>query len=62
MLILLHLFHQFTLFTPYTEVQMKMDLFWDMFFHVIGGLGIFLLGMRYMSDGLQTVAGSKLRK
>lgn len=27
-----------------------------------GGLGIFLLGMKYMSDGLQTVAGSSLRR
>ncbi|MDG5816742.1 Na/Pi cotransporter family protein [Chitinispirillales bacterium ANBcel5] len=32
-----------------------------MVFGVIGGLGIFLLGMRYMSDGLQTVAGNRLR-
>ncbi len=29
---------------------------------VIGGLGIFLLGMRNMSDGLQTVAGPSLRR
>lgn len=28
---------------------------------VIGGLGIFLLGMNYMSNGLQTVAGDKLK-
>ena len=33
-----------------------------MAFSVIGGLGIFLLGMRYMSDGLQTIAGNRLRR
>jgi phosphate:Na+ symporter len=34
----------------------------EMICKVIGGLGIFLLGMRYMSDGLQTIAGPSLRK
>ena len=29
---------------------------------VIGGLGLFLLGMKNMSDGMQAVAGDKLRK
>ena len=29
---------------------------------VIGGLGIFLLGMKYLSEGLQAVAGNGLRK
>ena len=29
---------------------------------VLGGIGIFLLGMRHLSDGLQTVAGNRLRK
>jgi phosphate:Na+ symporter len=29
---------------------------------VIGGLGIFMLGMRYMSEGMQAVAGNSLRK
>ena len=29
---------------------------------VIGGLGIFLLGMKYMSEGLQTISGDRLRK
>ncbi|HED66637.1 MAG TPA: Na/Pi cotransporter family protein [Planctomycetes bacterium] len=33
-----------------------------MFFSVIGGLGIFLIGMKNMSDGIQAVAGSRLRK
>lgn len=32
-----------------------------MAFAVIGGLGIFLLGMKNMSEGLQAVAGSRLR-
>ncbi len=31
-------------------------------FELVGGLGIFLLGMKYMSDGLQAVAGSSLRR
>ena len=29
---------------------------------VVGGLGIFLLGMKNMSEGMQAVAGSSLRK
>ena len=33
----------------------------SMLFCVLGGLGIFLVGMRYMSDGLQNIAGSTLR-
>ncbi len=35
--------------------------YWMMFFSVLGGLGVFLLGMRFMSDGLQMVAGPSLR-
>lgn len=34
----------------------------EILFKVIGGLGIFLLGMKYMSEGMQAVAGSRLRK
>jgi phosphate:Na+ symporter len=34
----------------------------DILFKVVGGLGIFLLGMKYMSEGMQAVAGSRLRK
>ncbi|MDF7808644.1 Na/Pi cotransporter family protein [Pontiellaceae bacterium B12219] len=34
----------------------------DILFKVVGGLGIFLLGMKYMSEGMQAVAGNKLRK
>ena len=29
---------------------------------VVGGLGIFMLGMKYMSDGLQATAGDRLRR
>ena len=44
----------------YKEVDSK--LITTMVFNLIGGLGIFLLGMRYMSDGLQTIAGNSLKK
>jgi len=30
-------------------------------FSLIGGIGIFLLGMKFLSDGLQKVAGSKIK-
>jgi len=33
----------------------------QMIIKAIGGLGIFLLGMKYMSEGMQSVAGDKLR-
>ncbi len=36
--------------------------FWLLFYTVIGGLGIFLLGMKNMSEGLQAVAGGGLRR
>jgi len=41
---------------------MNHDVFLNMIFYVIGGIGIFLLGMRNLSDGLQTIAGNRLRK
>ncbi len=31
-------------------------------FGIIGGLGLFLFGMKFLSDGLQKVAGTKLRR
>lgn len=34
----------------------------EIIFTVIGGLGIFLLGMKNMSDGMQAVAGERMRK
>jgi len=41
---------------------MDVKVFISILFSVIGGLGIFLVGMRYMSDGLQAIAGERLRK
>ena len=32
-----------------------------MLFYLIGGLGIFLLGMKYMSEGMQNIAGDRMR-
>ncbi len=43
------------------EKQINPDL-WGMAFMVIGGLGIFLIGMKNMSEGMQAVAGTRLRK
>lgn len=34
----------------------------DVIFNTIGGLGLFIFGMRMMSDGLQQVAGDRMRK
>jgi len=34
----------------------------EIVFGVIGGLGIFLLGMKNMSEGMQAIAGDRLRK
>jgi phosphate:Na+ symporter len=33
----------------------------DILFSFLGGLGLFLFGLKYMSDGLQSVAGDKMR-
>lgn len=41
---------------------MDVGLFFKIASQVIGGLGVFLLGMKYMSEGLQAVSGDKLRK
>ena len=43
-------------------VLMSTEHIFHLIFNVVGGLGIFLLGMKSMSDGLQTVAGDRLRK
>lgn len=40
---------------------MDSSLLTKLIFEAGGGLGIFLLGMRYMSDGMQAVAGERLR-
>ncbi len=34
----------------------------EMIIQAVGGLGIFLLGMKQMSEGMQAIAGEKLRK
>ncbi len=41
---------------------MDVSLFFKIAFQVVGGLGIFLLGMKHMSEGLQAVSGDRLRK
>lgn len=33
-----------------------------MVFEILGGFGLFLLGMKYMSEGMQAVAGERLRR
>lgn len=43
------------------EAAMAPDFF-AMAFSIIGGLGIFLIGMKNMSEGVQAVAGSRLRR
>ena len=40
----------------------NVDLIADMGFRLVGGLGIFLLGMKYMQQGLQVIAGSRIRR
>ncbi|MGL6064785.1 MAG: Na/Pi cotransporter family protein [Fusobacteriaceae bacterium] len=35
---------------------------YDIIFKVIGGLGLFLYGMNYMSNGMQKLAGDRLKK
>ena len=41
---------------------MDVGLFFTIAAQVVGGLGIFLLGMKHMSEGLQAVSGDRLRK
>jgi phosphate:Na+ symporter len=41
---------------------MDVGLFFKIASQVVGGLGVFLLGMKYMSEGLQAVSGDRLRK
>ncbi len=41
---------------------MDFDKLIDLIFGMVGGLGIFLLGMKNMSEGMQAVAGSGLRR
>ncbi|HEY5621362.1 MAG TPA: Na/Pi cotransporter family protein, partial [Pontiella sp.] len=37
-------------------------MFLEIAMKVVGGLGVFLLGMKHMSEGLQAVSGDRLRK
>ena len=41
---------------------MDVSLFGKIAAEVVGGLGVFLLGMKFMSEGLQVVSGDRLRK
>ena len=41
---------------------MEASVITTMIFGVVGGLGIFLLGMKNMSEGMQAVAGAQLRR
>ncbi len=41
---------------------MEIKLLFEIFLNEIGGIGIFLIGMKNMSEGMQTVAGNKIRK
>ena len=51
----------YELYTLYTR-SMDTELFFTIAFSAVGGLGIFLVGMRFMSEGLQAVAGERLRR
>lgn len=41
---------------------MNLSSLTQLVFELVGGLGIFLLGMKHMSEGMQAVAGSSLRR
>ncbi len=41
---------------------MNAGIIFEMLATLAGGLGIFLLGMKYMSEGVQAVAGERMRK
>ncbi len=40
---------------------MQIDLFREILVPVIGGLGIFMLGLEFMSDGIQNLAVNRMR-
>jgi len=42
-------------------VDIDYKLLIEIIFKVIGGLGVFLLGMKHMSEGMQAVAGNRMR-
>jgi phosphate:Na+ symporter len=39
-----------------------MNVYVEVLLTLLGGLGLFLLGMKYMSEGMQAIAGHRLRK
>jgi phosphate:Na+ symporter len=39
-----------------------MNSYAEVLMYLIGGLGLFLLGMKFMSEGMQAIAGAKLRR
>ncbi|MDR3012365.1 MAG: Na/Pi cotransporter family protein [Chitinispirillales bacterium] len=41
---------------------MSNELIFNLILTIVGGVGLFLFGMRNLSDGLQAVAGNRLRK
>jgi phosphate:Na+ symporter len=41
---------------------MTLQLFLNILIQVIGGLGLFLLGMKYLSEGMQVATGNRLRR
>jgi len=41
---------------------MDSEVILKMIFGLVGGLGVFLLGMKYMQEGLQVIAGPRIRK
>ena len=43
-------------------IKLDSKIIQKMIFSLLGGLGIFLLGMRFMSDGIQKIAGPSLKK
>ena len=40
---------------------MQADILFDMSFKVVGGLGLFLLGLDFLEEGFQALALSKMR-
>ena len=40
---------------------MQADIFFDMSFKIIGGLGLFLLGLDLLEEGFQALALAKMR-
>ncbi|SMH60150.1 Na/Pi cotransporter family protein [Azospirillum agricola] len=41
---------------------MDADILQDMVFRVLGGLGLFMLGMEFLSDGIQSLAVARMRQ